>query len=97
MQNTKTNPHATLVLCHNDKGKAIVAYDKLTERMIDYQPVLQCYRGLGYELENILEAMTPGSSLNKQIQARVASKGYTQMSWASPWDSGKIILTQKIG
>ena len=97
MQNTKTKPHATLVLCHNDKGKAIVAYDKLTERMIAYQPVLQCYRGLGYELENILEAMTPGSSSNKQIQARVASKGYTQMSWASPWDSGKIILTQKIG
>ena len=97
MQNTKTKTHATLVLCHNDKVKAFVAYDKLTERMIDYQPVLQCYRILGYELENILEAMTPGSSLNKEIQSRVASKGYTQMSWASPWDSGKIILTQKIG
>ena len=96
MKTTKTK-HATLVLCHNNKGKAIVAYDKLTEMMIDYQPVLQCYRILGYELENILEAMTPGSSLNKEIQSRVASKGYTQMSWASPWDSGKIILTQKIG
>ena len=96
MKTTKTK-HATLVLCHNNKGKAIVGYDKPTDRLIGNQPVLQCYRGLGYELENILEAMTPGSKANKEIQSRVAGKGYTQMSWASPWDTEKIILTQKIG
>jgi len=92
----KLEPHATLVLTNSTKGKAIVAYDKLTERTI-ITPVWQTLRGLGYELENILDAMTPGSEANKVIQARIADKGYTQMSWASPWDTQKIIFTQKIG
>ena len=96
MNKLKLKPHATLVLSNSTKGKAIVAYDKLTERTI-IAPVWQTLRGLGYELENILDAMTPGSKANKEIQSRVADKGYTQMSWASPWDTQKIIFTQKIG
>ena len=98
MSKPKLKPHATLVLTlvNSTKGKAIVAYDKLTERTI-IAPVWQTLRSLGYELENILDAMTPGSKANKEIQSRVASKGYTQMSWASPWDTNKIIFNQKIG
>ena len=96
MNKLKLKPPATLVLTNSTKGRAIVAYDKLTERTI-IAPVWQTLRGLGYELENILDAMTPGSKANKEIQSRVADKGYTQMSWASPWDTQKIIFTQKIG
>ena len=96
MNKHKLKAHATLVLTRSTKGRSIVAYDKLTERTI-IAPVWQTLRGLGYELENILDAMTPGSKANKEIQSRVADKGYTQMSWASPWDTQKIIFTQKIG
>ena len=94
MNKHKLKAHATLVLTRSTKGRAIVAYDKLTDRPIGVS--WQFLRGLGYELENILDAMTPGSKVNKTLQSGLVVKGYTHMSWASQWDTDKTIFTQKI-